>query len=160
CDAYTLERRLPQVVVLPRGTDEVSRVARLCHDGGIPIIPRGAGTSLSGAVLAVDGGVMIGLGRMHRVLEIDPENRRALVEAGCVNLHVSRAAAPHGLMYAPDPSSQAACTIGGNIGTNSGGPHTLKLGVTTNHVLGLELVLPDGTVTWLGTRPGEGECDD
>ncbi len=160
CDAYTLERRLPQLVVLPRTTEEVARVVRLAREHRLPIIPRGAGTSLSGAVLAVDGGVMISLSRMNRILGIDAENRRALVEAGCVNLWVSRAAAAHGLLYAPDPSSQGACTIGGNIGTNSGGPHTLKYGVTTHHVLGLELVLPDGQVTWLGTAPDEGEQDE
>jgi glycolate oxidase len=160
CDAYTLERRTPQVVVLPHNTEEVVQVVRSCAAAGVPIIPRGAGTSLSGAVLAVDGGVMVALTRMNRIIELDPMNRQVLVEAGCVNVWVSRAAAPHGLMYAPDPSSQGACTIGGNIGTNSGGPHTLKYGVTTNHVLGLELVLPDGEVVWLGTRPGEGEWDE
>ncbi|MBX3748308.1 MAG: FAD-binding protein [Verrucomicrobiae bacterium] len=160
CDAYTLERRLPQLVVLPRSPGEVAEVVRECHRRAFPIIPRGAGTSLSGAVLAVEGGITLALTRMNRVLHIDPVHRRALVEAGCVNLRVSQAAAPHGLLYAPDPSSQSACTIGGNIGTNSGGPHTLKLGVTTHHVLGLELVLPDGTPVWLGTAPGEGEEDD
>jgi glycolate oxidase len=160
CDAYTLEKRLPHAVVLPRTTDEVVAVVRVCCRHKLAIIPRGAGTSLSGAVLAVEGGVMICLTRMNRILDLDPVNRRVLVEAGCVNAWVSRAAAPHGLQYAPDPSSQGACTIGGNIGTNSGGPHTLKLGVTTNHVLGLELVLPGGEVVWLGTAPGEGEPDD
>lgn len=160
CDAYTLERHLPTVVLLPRSTDEVVKIVRLCQDEKLALIPRGAGTSLSGAVLAVEGGVMIALTRMNRVLDLDVENRRALVEAGCVNQWVTRAAAPFGLHYAPDPSSQSACTIGGNIGTNSGGPHTLKYGVTTNHVLGLELVLPNGDLLWLGTEPGQGENDD
>lgn len=157
CDAYTLEKHLPGVVVLPRTTEEVVAVVKLCAAHQLPIIPRGAGTSLSGTVLAVTGGVMIALTRMNRVLEIDYRNRRALVEAGCVNAWVTNAVKDHGLFYAPDPSSQSACTIGGNIGTNSGGPHTLKYGVTTNHVLGYELVLPDGECVWLGTTPDGGE---
>jgi glycolate oxidase len=160
CDAYTLERRLPGVVVLPRTTDEVVSVVKLSARHGLPIIPRGAGTSLSGTVLAVTGGVMIALTRMNRVLDIDYRNRRALVEAGCVNAWVTNAVKGRGLFYAPDPSSQPACTIGGNVGTNSGGPHTLKYGVTTNHVLGFEMVLPDGEVVWLGTSPEGGEDVD
>jgi glycolate oxidase len=143
--------------VLPRSTQEVAAVVRLCAEMDVPIIPRGAGTSLSGAVLAVDGGVMIALTRMNRVLNIDPRNRRALVEAGCVNAWITRNASAHGLFYAPDPSSQTACTIGGNIATNSGGPHTLKNGVTSNHVLGYEMVVPDGTIEWLGVEPDGGE---
>jgi len=157
CDAYTLERHLPGVVVLPRTTDKVAAVVRWCADRKLPIIPRGAGTSLSGSVLAVTGGVMIALTRMNRILEIDARNRRALVEAGCVNAWVTNAVRHLGLYYAPDPSSQSACTIGGNVGTNSGGPHTLKYGVTTNHVLGFEMVLPDGTIEWFGATPDGGE---
>ena len=157
CDAYTLQRTPPTAVVLPRSTQEVEAVVCLCAEMEVPIIPRGAGTSLSGAVLAVDGGVMIVLTRMNRVLNIDPRNRRALVEAGCINAWITRNASAHGLFYAPDPSSQTACTIGGNIATNSGGPHTLKNGVTTNHVLGYEMVLPDGTIEWLGVKPDGGE---
>ena len=157
CDAYTLEKSLPTAVVLPRSTEEVVAIVKLCNRMKLPIIPRGAGTSLSGAVLAVDGGVMIALTRMNHVLNIDARNRRALVEAGCVNAWITRDAAPHGLFFAPDPSSQSACTIGGNVATNSGGPHTLKNGVTTNHVLGYEMVLPDGTVEWLGIEPDGGE---
>jgi len=157
CDAYTLQRNPPTAVVLPRSTQEVEAVVCLCAEMEVPIIPRGAGTSLSGAVLAVDGGVMIALTRMNRVLNIDPRNRRALVEAGCINAWITRNASAHGLFYAPDPSSQTACTIGGNIATNSGGPHTLKNGVTTNHVLGYEMVLPDGTIEWLGVEPDGGE---
>ena len=160
CDAYTLEKHLPGVVVLPRTTEEVAAVVKLCAQHQLPIIPRGAGTSLSGTVLAVTGGVMIALTRMNRILDVDYRNRRALVEAGCVNAWVSNAVKSRGLFYAPDPSSQSACTIGGNVGTNSGGPHTLKYGVTTNHVLGYELVLPDGEVVWLGTRPDGGEDVD
>src|SRR3989442_2131438 len=156
-DAYTLEKNLPNVVVLPRTTEEVSKIAVLCAEQNVPIIPRGAGTGLSGAVLAVTGGVMIALGRMNKILEIDYRNLRALVEAGCVNAWVTNAVKAHGLLYAPDPSSQPACTIGGNVAMNSGGPHTLKYGVTTNHVLGFEMVLPDGEVIWLGTKPDGGE---
>jgi glycolate oxidase len=132
-------------------------VVKLCAQHNLPIIPRGAGTSLSGTVLAVTGGVMIALTRMNRILDIDYRNRRALVESGVVNAWVTNAVKARGLLYAPDPSSQPACTIGGNVGTNSGGPHTLKYGVTTNHVLGFELVLPDGEVAWLGTTPDGGE---
>lgn len=157
CDAYTLEKRTPGVVVLPKTTEEVSAVLKLCARHQLPVIPRGAGTSLSGSVLAVTGGVMIALTRMNRILEVDYANRRALVEAGVVNAWVTNQVKGAGLFYAPDPSSQPACTIGGNVGTNSGGPHTLKYGVTTNHVLGLEMVLPDGEVTWFGARPDEGE---
>ncbi len=157
CDAYTLEKSLPTAVVLPKSTEVVVAVLKLCNRLKLPIIPRGAGTSLSGAVLAVEGGVMIALTRMNRVLDLDIRNRRALVEAGCVNAWITREAAPHGLFYAPDPSSQPACTIGGNVAMNAGGPHTLKNGVTTNHVLGFEMVLPDGSVEWLGTRPDGGE---
>ena len=157
CDAYTLQRNLPTAVVLPKTTDEVAAIVKLCNRLSLPIIPRGAGTSLSGGVLAVDGGVMIAVTRMNRVLKIDARNRRALVEAGCVNAWITRDAAQHGLFFAPDPSSQSACTIGGNVATNSGGPHTLKNGVTTNHVLGYEMVLADGTVEWLGVEPDGGE---
>ncbi len=157
CDAYTMQKNLPSAVVLPGSVDEVVQVVLLCKEFNLPIIPRGAGTSLSGAVLAVDGGVMIALTRMNKILEVDPRNRRALVEAGCVNAWVTREASPHGLFFAPDPSSQSACTIGGNIATNSGGPHTLKNGVTTNHVLGYEMILPDGSIEWFGVKPDGGE---
>jgi len=157
CDAYTLEKFLPTVVVLPKNTAEVSEVVKFCSRHQLAFIPRGAGTSLSGGVLPVGGGVMIGLTRMNRVLAIDYQNRRALVEAGCVNARVTEAVKAQGLFYAPDPSSQTACTIGGNVATNSGGPHTLKYGVTTNHILGFEMVLPDGEVEWFGTAPDEGE---
>jgi glycolate oxidase len=157
CDAYTLEKKSPGVVVLPGSTQEVARVARLCAGANVPIVPRGAGTSLSGAVLPVEGGVMIAMTRMNRILSLDYRNRRALVEAGCVNAWITREVKGAELFYAPDPSSQSACTIGGNVATNSGGPHTLKHGVTTNHILGLELVLPDGEIVWLGSTPDGGE---
>jgi len=157
CDAYTLERHSPQLVVLPNSVSEVVSVVRRCAHHRVPIIPRGAGTSLSGAVLSVTGGVVIALTRMNRVLAVDRRNRRALVEAGCVNAWVTNAVKSHRLLYAPDPSSQSACTIGGNVATNSGGPHTLKYGVTTHHVLGFELILPDGETLWLGATPDGGE---
>jgi glycolate oxidase len=157
CDAYTLEKNLPGAVVLPRTTEQVVAIVKLCARHNLPFIPRGAGTSLSGAVLAVSGGVMITLSRMNKILSVDHGNRRALVESGCVNAWITNAVKAQGLLYAPDPSSQSACTIGGNVATNSGGPHTLKYGVTTNHVLGFEMVLPDGEVVWLGTKPDGGE---
>jgi len=150
CDGYTLDKAAPEVVVLPRSTVEVAAVCRAAFAHGIPFVPRGAGTGLSGGCLPLDAPVMICTSRMNRILHLDPVNRRAVVEAGVVNLSVSKAAAPFGLCYAPDPSSQMACTIGGNVAENSGGPHTLKYGVTANHVLGLEMVLADGTVVELG----------
>jgi glycolate oxidase len=150
CDGYTLERARPEVVVLPRSTDEVARIVRLCHRHDVRFVPRGAGTGLSGGCLPIRAPVMICLSRMNRILEIDVENRTARVEAGVVNRDVSARAAAHGLYYAPDPSSQPACTIGGNLAENSGGPHTLKYGVTTNHVLSVELIRSDGTVVELG----------
>jgi glycolate dehydrogenase FAD-linked subunit len=150
CDGWTLERRVPEVVVLPRTPEQVAAVVRLLHRHGIAFVPRGAGTGLSGGCLPLGTPVMICTSRLTRIVAIDLANRRAVVEAGVVNLAVSRAVAANRLFYAPDPSSQSACTIGGNVAENSGGPHTLKYGVTTNHVLGLELVLPDGEVVELG----------
>lgn len=157
CDAYTIEKNLPTAVVLPRSTEQVAAIVKVCAELNVPIIPRGAGTSLSGSVLAVTGGVMIAVTRMNHILDIDYPNRRALVEAGCVNAWVTNAVKAQGMLYAPDPSSQSACTIGGNVAMNSGGPHTLKYGVTTNHVLGFEMVLPDGEVVWFSTTPDGGE---
>jgi glycolate oxidase len=150
CDGYTLETSIPSAVVLPRSTDEVQRVVRILHQHRVPFVPRGAGTSLAGGTLAPPSSVMVGTARMRRVLELDPEARFARVEAGLVNLELSRAALDHRLHFAPDPSSQSACTVGGNVATNSGGPHTLKYGVTTNHVIGLTLVLPDGRLLEVG----------
>jgi len=148
----TIERALPRAVVLPGCTEEVSAVVRLANEAGVPVIPRGAGTGLSGGSVPEGGGLVVALTRMNRVLEIDQRNRIAVVEPGVVNLHLSKAAAPYGLYYAPDPSSQRACTIGGNVAENAGGPHCLALGTTTNHVLGLELVLADGSVVWTGGK--------
>jgi glycolate oxidase len=132
-------------------------VVQACAAHKAPIIPRGAGTSLSGGVLAVDGGVVISTSRLNKILNLDFRNRRALVEAGAVNAWITNAVKHRGLLYAPDPSSQPACTIGGNVACNAGGPHTLKYGVTTNHVLGFDLVLPSGEIVWLGAQPDGGE---
>ncbi len=150
CDGYVLERGTPEVVVLPGTPEEAAAVVRLLAKDGVAFVPRGAGTGLSGGTLPLDAPVMIGLSRLRTIELIDVRNRRIQVQAGVVNLSVSRAVAAARLLYAPDPSSQAACTIGGNIAENSGGPHTLKYGVTTNHVLALELVLASGEVVQLG----------
>jgi glycolate oxidase len=150
CDGYTLEKRVPEVVVLPRSTAEVARIVRLLQEEDIAFVPRGAGTGLSGGCLPVNAPVTIGTSRMTRIVEVDYVNQRAVVEAGVVNLRITNAVQQRGLCYAPDPSSQQACTIGGNVAENSGGPHTLKYGVTTNHVLGVELVLPNGEIVHLG----------
>jgi glycolate oxidase len=157
CDGWTIEKSIPEVLLRPRTTAEVSAILKLLHQYGVAFVPRGAGTGLSGGCLPVGAPVMICTSRMNRILAIDIANRRVEVESGVVNLHVSNAVKAHGLFYAPDPSSQVACTIGGNIAENSGGPHTLKYGVTTNHVLGLEVVLPDGTIANLG-GPTEERC--
>lgn len=157
CDAYTMEKNLPDAVALPGTPEQVVAVVKLCAEHRLPIIPRGTGTSLSGAVLPVDGGVVICTSRLNRILKVDGRNRRALVEAGVPNLWITNAAKHLGLMFAPDPSSQPSCTVAGNIAFNAGGPHTLKYGVTTNHVLGFDLVLPSGEVVWLGTTPDGGE---
>ena len=150
CDAFTIEKNAPVAVVLPESTAQVQAVVRFAYQHGLPVVPRGAGTGLSGGCLAPDGGITIALTRMTRLVELDLPNRRALVEAGMVNLKLTEAVAGEGLGFAPDPSSQMACTIGGNVAENSGGPHTLKYGVTVNHVLGLEVVMPDGELVWLG----------
>ncbi len=153
CDALTFyHQRMPDLVVLPTSTQQVAALVRLCHEAGVPIVPRGAGTGLSGGAIPVAGGVMIVLTRMTRILDLDPVNRMATVEAGCVNLWLTKAVERYGLFYAPDPASQTACTIGGNVAENAGGPHCLKYGVTTNHVLGATVVLPGGEVVRLGGR--------
>ena len=154
-DGLTLFRALADFVVFPTSVEQVSAVVKLANREGLPFVARGAGTGLSGGCLPAEGGLVISLMRMNRVLEVDYDNQIAVVEPGLVNLHLSWAVGPKGFYYAPDPSSQQACTIGGNIANNSGGPHTLKYGVTTNHVLGLEVVLPDGEIVWLGGRSRE-----
>ncbi len=154
-DGLPTHRRVPGVVVLPGSRDEVVAVVRLLAALGVPFVPRGAGTGLSGGALADDDAVLLVLTRLNRILAIDPKNRIAVVEPGVVNVRLSAAAAPHGLYYSPDPSSQTACTIGGNVAENAGGPHCLKYGVTATHVLGLEVVLADGQVVELGSPGGE-----
>ncbi len=154
CDGYTLEKACPQLVVLPADTAEVCEVVRLLSDSGIAFVPRGAGTGVSGGCLPAEIPVMIGTSRMKRIRRIDLAERTAEIEAGMVNLDLTRAVAGDGFYYAPDPSSQNACTIGGNIAENSGGPHTLKYGVTVNHLLGLEVVLPNGELLQLDRTPG------
>ncbi|EJW11438.1 Glycolate dehydrogenase, subunit GlcD [Rhodovulum sp. PH10] len=149
-DGLTAYRQLPLVVVLPSTTEQVSRVLRYCHQAGVKVVPRGAGTSLSGGALPVGDGVLLGMGKFNRIRAIDYENRLAVVEPGVTNLAITRAVEKSGFYYAPDPSSQIACTIGGNIAENAGGVHCLKYGLTTNNVLGCEMVLPDGDVIRLG----------
>jgi len=150
----------PDAVVLPQDTADVAKIARFCHERRVPIVPRGAGTGLSGGAIPVEGGVVVSFARMARILEIDVPNRRAVVQPGLINLHLSTAAAPYGLAFVPDPSSQKACTLGGNVAENSGGPHTLAYGVTTNHVTGLEIVLSDGTIVRLGGKAEDAEGYD
>jgi glycolate oxidase subunit GlcD len=153
-DGLTLHRARPRAVVLPREKAQVAGVVKTCRAFGVPFVARGAGTGLSGGALALNGGVVIECARMNRILEVNPEDRYAVVQPGVINLELSKAVAPYGLFYAPDPSSQAACTIGGNVAEDSGGPHTLKYGTTTDHVLALEVVLPDGELASFGSRTG------
>lgn len=155
CDGLTHLRQRPVAVVLPASTDEVAAVVRVLHDAGIPFVARGAGTGLSGGALCPEGGVVVETARMKRVLSVDPSNRVAVVECGVTNAAVSGAAAPHGLFYAPDPSSQIACTIGGNVAENSGGPHCFKYGATVRHVLALTCVMPDGEIVRVGAAHGD-----
>ncbi len=145
----SIEGAMPDAVVLPASTAELSSVIRIAAKHRIPVVPRGAGTGLSGGAVTIRGGIALQVTRMRRILEIDPVAQTALVEPGVVNQELTLAAASHRLFYAPDPSSQKACTIGGNAAENSGGPHCLYYGVTTNHVLGMEVVLADGSVQWV-----------
>ncbi|MHB1862217.1 MAG: FAD-linked oxidase C-terminal domain-containing protein [Gemmatimonadaceae bacterium] len=158
-DGLPSYHRQPACAVFPGSRDEVVAVVRALADAGVPFVPRGAGTGLSGGALA-DGVVLLGLNRLTRILSLDPDNRLAVVEPGVVNVALTRAASPHGLHYAPDPSSQAACTIGGNVAENAGGPHCLKYGVTTNHVVALTVVLADGRIVRLGNADGESDGYD
>ena len=146
----SIDKARPDVVVFPKTTEQVSALVKLALANNLAIVGRGAGTGLSGGTIARAGGIMIAFTRMNRILEIDLANERMLVEPGVVNLDVTLAVQRDGYYFAPDPSSQRACTIGGNVAENAGGPHTLVYGVTTNHVLGLEVVLPDGTITEIG----------
>lgn len=151
-DAFVSYRRLPLAVALPETTAQVAAVLKYCHRYGVPVVPRGAGTSLSGGAIPQEDAVVIGLSKMSGILEVDYANRTATVQAGVTNLNISDAVSADGYFYAPDPSSQLACTIGGNIGMNSGGAHCLKYGVTTNNLLGVKLVLIDGTIVDLGGK--------
>lgn len=159
-DALTAFQARPRAVVLPESADEVVATVRACHRHDVPFMARGSGTSLSGGSLPVEDGIVIGLNRLNRILRLDPRERVAVVEPGTVNLKVSEAAATHGLYYAPDPSSQLICTIGGNVAFNSGGAHCLKYGMTANHVLGIRAVLPDGELVELGSESLEGVGPD
>src|SRR4249920_2857676 len=151
-DGLTAYRQLPMVVVLPDTTEQVSRVLKYCHEHGIKVVPRGSGTSLSGGALPLGDGVLLGLGKFKRIREIDFANRAVVVEPGVTNLAISQAVAHAGFYYAPDPSSQIACTIGGNVAENAGGVHCLKYGMTTNNLLGCEIVLITGEVLRIGGK--------
>src|SRR4051794_15099381 len=151
-DALTAYRKMPLAVVLPSTTEEVSAVLKFCHEHGVKVVPRGAGTSLAGGAIAQEDAIILGVSKMNRVLEVDFESRTARVQSGITNLAISQTVSPEGFFYAPDPSSQLACTIAGNIANNSGGAHCLKYGVTTNNLLGVTLVMLDGSVVEIGGR--------
>ena len=151
-DGLTAYGQLPLLVVLPDNTAQVARILKLCHERNIKVVPRGAGTSLSGGALPLQDGIILGLGRFNRILDIDYANRCVVVQSGVTNLEISNAVADRGFYYAPDPSSQIACTIGGNVSENAGGVHCLKYGLTTNNILGLEVVLMNGETLRLGGR--------
>src|SRR5215471_3388985 len=152
CDGLTVFRVLPEAVTLPASAEQVVEIVRICHAEGIPFVARGSGTGLSGGALPVENGIVISLARLNRILEVDIPNQRIVVEPGVINLNVTERVAPHGYFFAPDPSSQSVCSIGGNVAENSGGAHCLKYGFTTTHVLGLEVVLPDGSIVHLGGK--------
>lgn len=152
CDGFTIHKHLPRAVVFPDNAEEVARVVKYCSENGLPFLARGAGTGLSGGAIPINGEVVISMVRMKRLLSVDFENRRAVVEPGFVNLKLTNSIADKGYYYAPDPSSQYCCTIGGNVAENAGGAHCLKYGVTTNHVLGLEVVLPNGEIIDINTE--------
>ena len=160
CDGLSAYRQLPMVVVLPETTDQVSRILRLCGERGVKVVPRGAGTSLSGGALPLADGVLLGLGKFNRILEVDYANRCVVAQPGVTNLAITNAVEAEGFYYAPDPSSQIACTIGGNVAENSGGVHCLKYGLTTNNILGLEMVLINGEVVRLGGKHLDSEGYD
>src|ERR1700754_18934 len=153
-DALSAYHQMPLVCVLPSNRQQVSEILRYAESQGVPIVPRGAGTSLSGGALPREDGILIGMGRMKRILEIDYENGCVVVEPGVTNLNITKAVEAQGFYYAPDPSSQVACTIGGNVAENSGGLHCLKYGLTTNNLLGVTMVLPGGEIVTLGGKCG------
>ena len=146
----SIDRSVPDVVVLPASTQDVAAIVKIAARHHVPVVPRGAGTGLSGGAIPIYGGIVVAFSRMNRILEVDYDNLRAVVQPGLVNLHLSNALNPQGFYYVPDPSSQRSCTIGGNVGENAGGPHTLIYGVTTNHVLGLEIVTSEGEIIEVG----------
>ncbi len=150
CDGFTIHKHLPKAVVFPKNTQEVSKLVKYCSDNGLPFLARGAGTGLSGGAIPINGEVIISMVRMKKLISVDLENRRAVVEPGFVNLKLTNSISDRGYYYAPDPSSQYCCTIGGNVAENAGGAHCLKYGVTTNHILGLEVVLPNGEIIEVG----------
>src|SRR5437879_7326619 len=158
----SVEEARPDAIAFPRGKQDVVEIVKLANRYDVSIVGRGAGTGLSGGALARQGGIVLAFSRMNHILEIDAENQRAVVQPGVVNLDLSRAVEHLGLYYAPDPSSQRSCTIGGNVSENSGGPHTLAYGVTSNHVTGMELVLPEGEIVRIGGKtietPGYDLC--
>ncbi|MFZ0044589.1 MAG: FAD-linked oxidase C-terminal domain-containing protein [Streptosporangiaceae bacterium] len=154
CDGLTSHRCSPGLVVLPRSAEQVAAIVRACAERHVPFVARGSGTGLSGGALPLADGVLIVMSTMRSVIAIDPASRRAIVEPGVTNLAVSKAAEPYGLFYAPDPSSQVVCSVGGNVAENSGGAHCLKHGFTVHHVTGLEIVTPEGELTWLGDGTG------
>src|SRR5580658_2600692 len=154
CDGLTSHRCVPGLVVLPQTAAQVAAIVSACAKAGVPFVARGSGTGLSGGALPAADGVLIVLARMRKIIEVDPASRRAVVEPGVTNLAVTKAAQPFGLFYAPDPSSQQVCSVGGNVAENSGGAHCLKHGFTVHHVTGLEIVTPDGELTWLGDGTG------
>ncbi|HEY4830329.1 MAG TPA: FAD-linked oxidase C-terminal domain-containing protein [Solirubrobacteraceae bacterium] len=156
CDALTSFQVLPEAVVLADSTEEVVAVVAACHDERVPFVARGSGTSLSGGSLPIEGGIVIAMNRLNRIVHIDPEQRVATVEAGIINSRISEAARPQGLFFAPDPSSESVCSVGGNVAFNSGGAHCLKHGMTSSHVLELKVVLPDGELVTLGGESLEG----
>ncbi|MDR7078206.1 glycolate oxidase [Neobacillus niacini] len=152
CDGFTIYKHLPKAVVFPKNTEEVSKLVKYCSDNGLPFLARGAGTGLSGGAIPINGEVIISMVRMKKLISVDLENRRAVVEPGFVNLKLTNSISDRGYYYAPDPSSQYCCTIGGNVAENAGGAHCLKYGVTTNHILGLEVVLPNGKIIEIGNK--------
>ena len=159
-DGLTAFRATPVAIAIPETADEVVALVRFCHAESLPFVARGSGTSLSGGSLPIEGGIVIALNRLNRILRLDSAERLAVVEPGVINLQVTLAAAEHGLYYSPDPSSQSICTIGGNVAFNSGGAHCLKYGMTSNHVLGLKAVLATGEVVEFGGASREQVCPD
>ena len=151
-DGCVIDTHDPHVVVLPTTAEQVAAVVQLAQRAGLPIVPRGAGTGLAGGATPMSGGIVISTARMDKILQVDPANGRVLCQPGVINWELSQYLKPYGYQFAPDPSSQKACTVGGNIANNSGGPHCLKYGITASHVLAVQMVMPDGAIIWLPPR--------